>query len=109
MLDKYEINLNKETEREKNLHVEITSPVDLYERCKLVINARNFHYDNFSKWMTYFYVATGALFIGYYSIGENLGSTFYRCFCQLWDISLAFFGIGRQKVITFGQSILYLL
>lgn len=35
------------------------------EKYKLIIAARNFHYDNFSKWMTYFYVAIGALFVGY--------------------------------------------
>ena len=47
---------------------------------ELLINARNFHYDNFNKWMTYYYVAIGALFVGYYtmksgnkidSFGEN--------------------------------------
>lgn len=38
------------------------------ERYRYLINARNFHYDNFNKWMTYFYVAIGALFIGYYTI-----------------------------------------
>lgn len=36
-----------------------------------LINARNFHYDNFNKWMTYFYVAIGALFIGYYTIAKD--------------------------------------
>lgn len=41
---------------------------ELLERYKLIINARNFHYDNFSKWMTFFYVAIGALFIGYCTI-----------------------------------------
>ncbi|MDP2176805.1 MAG: hypothetical protein Q8K70_12950 [Bacteroidota bacterium] len=40
----------------------------LEERYKILIDARNFHYDNFSKWMTYFYVAIGALFIGYCTI-----------------------------------------
>lgn len=38
------------------------------DRYKLVINARNFHYENFNKWMTYFYVAIGALFVGYCTI-----------------------------------------
>jgi hypothetical protein len=44
------------------------------ERYEFLINARNFHYDNFNKWMTYFYVAIGALFVGYYTIAssENL-------------------------------------
>jgi hypothetical protein len=35
---------------------------------ELLINARNFHYDNFNKWMTYYYVAMGALFVGYYTM-----------------------------------------
>lgn len=46
------------------------------ERYEFLINARNFHYDNFNKWMTYFYVAIGALFVGYYTIAssENLNT-----------------------------------
>ena len=39
-----------------------------FEKYKLLINARNFHYDNFNKWMTYYYVAIGALFVGYYTL-----------------------------------------
>lgn len=35
------------------------------ERYKLLIAAGNFNYDNYSKWMTYFSVATGAIFVGY--------------------------------------------
>lgn len=35
------------------------------DRYKILIEARNFHYNNFSKWLTYFYVAIGAIFIGY--------------------------------------------
>lgn len=42
--------------------------MDPKDRYKHLINARNFHYENFNKWMTYFYVAIGALFVGYYSI-----------------------------------------
>lgn len=42
--------------------------MSIEERYKLLIQARNFHYENFSKWMTYFYVAIGALFVGYCSI-----------------------------------------
>lgn len=38
------------------------------ERYKTLITARNFHYDNYNKWMTYFYVAIGALFVGYYTL-----------------------------------------
>ena len=41
------------------------------EKYKLLIEARNFHTGQFSKWSTYFYVATGALFVGYYTINSN--------------------------------------
>lgn len=34
-------------------------------RYDYLIKARNFHYDNYNKWMTYFYVAIAALFVGY--------------------------------------------
>lgn len=46
------------------------------ERYTFLINARNFHYDNFNKWMTYFYLAIGALFVGYYTIAsiENMNT-----------------------------------
>ena len=37
-------------------------------RYKLLINARDFHQNSFNKWMTFFYVAIGALFVGYYNI-----------------------------------------
>ncbi len=42
-----------------------------FEKYKILIAARNFHYENFNKWMTYFYVAIGALFIGYTSISVS--------------------------------------
>jgi hypothetical protein len=38
------------------------------ERYGYLIQARNFHYDNYNKWMTYFYIAVGALFVGYYTL-----------------------------------------
>ena len=42
-----------------------------FERYKLLINARNFHYSNYSKWATYFYVAIGALFVAYYTLKSS--------------------------------------
>ena len=45
-----------------------TNSMPLDERYKILVEARNFHYDNFNKWMTYFYVAIGAVFIGYCTI-----------------------------------------
>ena len=40
----------------------------MFEAYKLTIKARNFHYANFNKWMTFFYVAIGAVFISYYTL-----------------------------------------
>ena len=40
----------------------------LFEKYKLLVAARNFHYDNFSKWLTYFYVANAAIFVGYIQV-----------------------------------------
>ena len=42
--------------------------MNIEKKYKILINARNFHYENFNKWMTYFYVAIGALFLGYCTI-----------------------------------------
>lgn len=36
-----------------------------------LINARNFHYQNFSIWMTFFTVIIGALFVGLYNIDSS--------------------------------------
>ncbi|WP_339904234.1 hypothetical protein [uncultured Cyclobacterium sp.] len=38
---------------------------NIFERYKLLISARDFHYENFNKWLTYFYVANAAIFVGY--------------------------------------------
>ncbi|KIX19845.1 hypothetical protein SY27_17525 [Flavobacterium sp. 316] len=50
--------------KKKIKKVKITSK----ERYEFLINARNFHYENFNKWTTYFYVAIGTLFVGYYTL-----------------------------------------
>ena len=39
---------------------------------KRLIDARNFHYENFNKWSLYFYAIIAALFVGYYHISNNL-------------------------------------
>ena len=36
-----------------------------------IIHARNFHYEQFTRWSSYFYVIIGALFVGYYSCAES--------------------------------------
>lgn len=33
-----------------------------------LIDARNFHYENFNKWSLYFYAIIAALFVGYYGV-----------------------------------------
>lgn len=42
-----------------------TKDDSIFERYKILVAARNFHYDNFNKWLTYFYVANAALFVGF--------------------------------------------
>ncbi|WP_159798875.1 hypothetical protein [Flavobacterium sp. MK4S-17] len=39
-----------------------------FEKYKILITARNFHYDNFNKWASYFYVAIGAILVAYYTV-----------------------------------------
>ena len=36
-----------------------------------LINARNFHYDNFNKWLMSFYVIIGALFVALYNLHDK--------------------------------------
>lgn len=55
--------LNKMSEANNN-----PDRVSLKDRYELVINARNFHYENFNKWLTYFYVAIAAIFVAYYNV-----------------------------------------
>ncbi|MCO5231956.1 MAG: hypothetical protein M9958_12470 [Chitinophagales bacterium] len=38
---------------------------------KVTIAARNFHLDHFNKWMTYYYVAVAAIFVGFYNIKDE--------------------------------------
>ena len=54
--------------------MEKTEEEKFYEAYRLTIAARNFHFDNFSKWMTYYYVAVAAIFVAYYStkVDENI-------------------------------------
>lgn len=56
------------------------------------VQARNFHYDNFSKWMTYYYVAVAAVFVTFYSYkSEDIISLLIvglGCFISiLWHLS----------------------
>ncbi|WP_177763130.1 hypothetical protein [Flavobacterium sp. I3-2] len=67
-----------------------------YEQYKLLIQARNFHYDNYNKWMTYFYVAMAAFFVGYYTliaseIKNNLNFEIHALLSVGYIISLLWF------------------
>lgn len=57
-----------------------------YER---LITARNFHYENLNKWLTFFYVAIGAIFAG---------------FCTLYKD-----GAPNPKLVILVMAVLYLV
>lgn len=61
------INISRTSKTEK-VDKEKIDEEKRYEELKwkyqLVINARNFHYENFNKWMTYFFIMISALIIG---------------------------------------------
>lgn len=40
--------------------------LSLKDKYEILIRARNFHYENFNKWMSYFYVIIGAIFVSFY-------------------------------------------
>ena len=42
-------------------------------RYELLIDARNFHYKNFHTWMAFFYIAIGAIFVGYCNLLTSQG------------------------------------
>ena len=55
----------EEKKNQDDMNNEMTFEERQYER---LINARNFHYENFNKWSLYFYAIIAALFVGYYSL-----------------------------------------
>lgn len=48
--------------------VNIENDIVLKNQYKALINARNFHYENFNKWLMSFYLIVGALFIALYTL-----------------------------------------
>ena len=54
----------KNKKKSKKQSDNITDCFDLKSRYELIIKARNFHYENFNKWMTYFYLIISALVLG---------------------------------------------
>ena len=70
-----------------------------------LINARNFHYQNFSIWMTFFTVIIGALFVGLYNIDSSKIVLFLAfCITICWGYLLSsniFCFIGLNHIILF--------
>ncbi len=62
----------------------------LKDRFELLIKARNFHYENYSKWMTYFYVAVSALFVAFFTIASKSNNDVQNK--ELLEIVLLIFG-----------------
>ncbi len=56
-----------------------------------IIHARNFHYEQFTRWSSYFYVIIGALFVGYYSFAESSDVLSWIILCLGYLISVANF------------------
>jgi len=52
----------------ENQEVNNSKKDSLFERYKILVAARNFHYNNFNKWLTYFYVANAGIFLGYLQV-----------------------------------------
>lgn len=61
--------------------------VDKEKQYDRLIKARNFHYENLNKWLTFFYVAIGAIFAG---------------FCTLYKV-------GSPKLVILVLAMLYLV
>lgn len=55
-----------------------------------IIRARNFHYEQFTRWSSYFYVVIGALFAGYYFIMKETSTNTQETNVLSWVI----LGIG---------------
>ena len=68
MEDNQEITNQQENSSLNNTSVDGCKEFTPFERYKLLIAARNFHYDNFNKWLSYFYIAIGVLFVGFYTL-----------------------------------------
>lgn len=47
----------------------------LLELYKQAIEGRRTHYQNYEKWMTFYYVAVGAIFVAYYSVNKDANKT----------------------------------
>lgn len=55
---------------------------------KLAIEARKAHYENYEKWMTFYYISVGAILIAYYQIAPSI---FYNLFLALVGFVISVF------------------
>lgn len=76
-------NINQNSEKQE---------VTQFQKYELIIKARNFHYENYNKWMSYFYIMIAALFVAYYNVENKL------------EIDSSLDVINRIKVYTLGIS-----
>ncbi len=61
------------------------------EKYRILINARNFHYENFNKWMTYFYVMIGSVFVSFSYLIKNNEDSLNNNYFELLGVSIAGF------------------
>lgn len=59
----------EEKKKQNNMEDKETFEERQYQR---LIDARNFHYENFNKWSLYFYAIIAALFVGYYNVEDSV-------------------------------------
>ncbi|MFP5436789.1 MAG: hypothetical protein ACLGH8_03330 [Bacteroidia bacterium] len=51
--------------KENNSQSTVEDKISLEKKYEILIRARNFHYENFNKWMAYFYVMIGSIILGF--------------------------------------------
>ncbi len=61
------------------------------EKYQILINARNFHYENFNKWMTYFYVMIGSIFVAFSYLIKDNEDILIKNYIELLGVSIAGF------------------
>lgn len=62
MLD---VNQSNQKMNDKKTTISEKEVINLEKRYEILINARNFHYENFNKWMSYFYVMIASVILGF--------------------------------------------
>ncbi|GGB77852.1 hypothetical protein GCM10007424_17420 [Flavobacterium suaedae] len=88
---------NKNSVSYNNTYVNTDSndTLSIKERYKILIAARNFHYENFNKWMSYFYVMIASIILGFsYIISKGNPNYQEKLKSELLVLSLAGFIIS---------------